>query len=111
MRSIMDVKDKIRFPMSAETFIEIQEYLREQELDSFDKEISAMGTEMMNLNYELGIGDCPPLPVIDLFKQSLSEMGQVELFDKPAANSRYITIATWCNIAFQYGRIVGGYDV
>ena len=39
MRSIMDVKDKIRFPMSPETFIEIQEYISCKTIDDKDKGI------------------------------------------------------------------------
>ena len=44
MRSIMDVKDKIRFPMSPETFIEIQEYLSCKTIDDKDKGISVNGS-------------------------------------------------------------------
>lgn len=111
MRSIMDVKDKIRFPMNPEMFIEIQEYLREGKLGSYEKKLFSMATEMMNLDYENGLEDCQPLPVIDLIKQSLAEAGQSDRFNEPVFNSICNTIATWCKIAFQYGRIVGGHDV
>ena len=111
MRSIMDVKDKIRFPMAPEMFIEIQEYLREGKLGSYEKKLFSMATEMMNLDYENGLEDCQPLPVIDLIKQSLAEAGQSDRFNEPVFNSICNTIATRCKIAFQYGRIVGGHDV
>ncbi len=109
MRSIMDIKGKVRFPMPPETFIEIQEYLRGQGLDGHEKQILSMATELMNLDYENGLEDCQPLPARDILKQSLAEIGQSERYNDPAFNSIYSVIATWCKIAFQYGRIVGGY--
>lgn len=109
MRSIAAVQDRLHFPMSPETFIEIQEYLRGQGLDGHEKQILSMATELMNLDYENGLEDCQPLPVRDILKQSLAEIGQSERYNDPAFNSIYSTIATWCKIAFQYGRAVGGY--
>ena len=109
MRSIMDVKDKIRFPMAPETFIEIQEYISCKTIDDKDKELLSMAVELMNQQYDNGYIGAPPVHVADVIKSGFADAGMLTSFMKPEVQNFAEVISCWCMLAYLLGRKRGGY--
>lgn len=109
MRSIMDVKDKICFPMSPETFIEIQEYISCKTIDDKDKELLSMAVELMNQQYDSGHVGAPPVHVADVIKSTFADAGAMTSFIKPEVQNCANVISSWCTLAYLLGRKRGGY--
>lgn len=109
MRSIKDVQDKIRFPMSPETFIEIQEYLLCKTIDDKDKNLLSMAVELMNQQYDNGHIGAPPVHVADVIKSTFADAGAMTSFIKPEVQNRAEVISSWCMLAYLLGRKRGGY--
>lgn len=109
MRSIMDVKDKIRFPMSPETFIEIQEYISCKTIDDKDKGILSTAVELMNQQYDNGHIGAPPVFVADVIQSTFADAGAMASFMKPEVQNCAEVISSWCALAYLLGRKRGGY--
>lgn len=109
MRSIEDVQDKIRFPMSPETFVEIQEYISCKTIDDKDKELLSMAVELMNQQYDNGYIGATPVPVADVIKSTFADAGAMTSFMKPGVQNCAEVISSWCMLAYLLGRKRGGY--